>query len=106
MISLTACKKEELASLPWIELPAQEVYISHNYTSRHYGVVVGSRNMYFTYGSSPLGEVAGTGASPTSRFQYKIADLVSKWPQIDDKRVQKAIAKQVARIELVKKVGN
>ncbi len=95
---LISCQESKPLKLE--PLPDSEVFISKSYNSK-YGTVVGSRNIYITFGKTPLGEIGGTGLSPDHKFIFRIKDLVDRWKEIDDPRVQKAILKQE---EYLKKV--
>lgn len=96
-ISLASCQDLTKGPIKLQDLPQSEVFISKSYNSK-FGTVVGSRNLYVVYGTTSLKEKAGTGLAPDHKFYFRIKDLLEKWKEIDDPRVQKAIAKQEATI--------
>ncbi len=99
-ISLISCNSANLDKLKLEDLPKGEVLIGKNY-HKGWGSVTGSRNIYFTYGKSPTGEIGGVGLAPDHKFLYKVQDLVEKWTEIDNPKVQQTIKFQE---KLLKKV--
>ncbi len=90
---LIGCRSQDVSDLKLEELPKGEVLIGKNY-HKGWGSVTGSRSIYFTYGKSPTGEVGGIGLAPDHKFLYKVKDLVEKWPEINNEKVQKTIKAQ------------
>lgn len=90
---ICSCNGKDLSNLPLEEVSPQEVFIAKTY-HKSYGTVQGSRRLYFVYGVSPLKEPAGICLAPTHYARFRIKQLMERFPEISDPRVQKAIEKQ------------